>query len=98
MAAIIGQIKNKGVICYPITKPEAVIDDNGNTILDIIENTLGVDLSGYLTRNEFIEQSNNFATLASLETLSKKINEKVDSTYVNNAIGEAIINELNSDF
>ena len=36
MAKII-QMRDEGIEAYPITKPECVIDENGKTILDIIQ-------------------------------------------------------------
>lgn len=36
MAKII-QMRDEGIEAYPITKPEAVIDEDGKTILDIIQ-------------------------------------------------------------
>lgn len=35
--AKIANIKDNGEVVYPITKPEAVIDEDGKTILDIIQ-------------------------------------------------------------
>lgn len=69
MAEIV-KIKKDGVIQYPITKPECVIDENGKNVLQLIKENGGgsiPDLSGYLTKEEFNEASEDFATTDALE-------------------------------
>lgn len=69
MAEIV-KIKKDGVIQYPITKPECVIDENGKNVLQLIKENGGgstPDLSGYLTKEEFNKASEDFATTDALE-------------------------------
>ena len=69
MAEIV-KIKKDGVIQYPITKPECVIDENGKNVLQLIKENGGgstPDLSEYLTKEEFNEASEDFATTDALE-------------------------------
>ena len=143
MAEIV-KIKKDGVIQYPITKPECVIDENGKNVLQLIKENGGgstPDLSEYLTKEEFNEASEDFATTDALEgyattqqltelsenvaelrhdlgecdsragsaldmaekheeeltELSAEIGNKVDATYVDNAIAEAITTTLNTE-
>ena len=54
MAEIV-KIKKDGVIQYPITKPECVIDENGKNVLQLIKENGGgadIDLSDYLTKSD----------------------------------------------
>lgn len=69
MAEIV-KIKKDGVIQYPITKPECVIDENGKNVLQLIKENGGgstPDLSEYLTKEEFSKASEDFATTDALE-------------------------------
>lgn len=78
MAEIV-KIKKDGVIQYPITKPECVIDENGKNVLQLIKENGGggstPDLSGYLTKEEFNEASEGFATADALAGKQDKIED-----------------------
>lgn len=80
MAEIV-KIKKDGVIQYPITKPECVIDENGKNVLQLIKENGGgstPDLSEYLTKEEFNRASEGFATADALEGKQDTI-EDLDS-------------------
>ncbi len=70
MASIVKIKDSSGEVQYPITKPEAVIDENGKNVLQLIKENGGgstPDLSDYLTKEEFNKASEDFATTDALE-------------------------------
>ena len=104
MAEIV-KITKDGVIQYPITKPEAVIDENGKNVLQLIrENGGSYDDTGIKKDISDLKEKDteHDAELAKLSSqvgrVSDAVADKVNATYVDNAIASAITNELNSDF
>lgn len=84
MAEII-QIERDGVIQYPITKPECVIDENGKNLktqLTELSTEVGKCNVGAVDTNESVEEpEDKHATIE----------------YVNNAIAAAITTTLNEE-
>lgn len=79
MAEIV-KIKKDGVIQYPITKPECVIDENGKNVLQLIkENGGGSSYDDTEVKNELARLEREKADKSELAELSAEVGKKQDT-------------------
>lgn len=88
-------LKKDGKTIYPQTHIQAVVDDNGNTVEELIAQTSENILSEVQAITEGLVTKE--AHTSDINTLDGKISVKADKTYVDEVIRQSIINVINSD-
>lgn len=78
MASIVKIKDSSGEVQYPITKPEAVIDENGKNVLQLIQEN-GSSYDDTEIRNELERLENVKADKTQLTELSEEIGKKQDT-------------------
>jgi hypothetical protein len=79
MAEIV-KIKKDGVIQYPITKPECVIDENGKNVLQLIKEGGGGSYDDTKIKKDIADlQEKDKATDVKLTELSAEVGKKQDT-------------------
>ena len=104
MASIVKIKDSSGEVQYPITKPEAVIDENGKNVLQLIQEN-GSSYDDTEIRTELARLEKDKADKSELTELSAEIGRvsaavesKVDAEFVHNAIAEEIDNALTEEY